>query len=182
MTKLKSPNKALQQTPKTGAAELYYKGVLMTSALTSKSRRQQEHCNVLRYSPAPASRSTVRRQYALWRQDHGLLTRCDVEGCVFHIGPLHWIDKPLPVILDHINGNKLDNNPRNLRYLCPNCDSQLSTRGGKNRGRVLEAEDGTYVLAGPNGSRDRFTMATTGTAIASGFTADVQLKPEAPQP
>ncbi len=153
----------------------------MTSVLTLKRRRQQEHKNVLRYSPALASRSTVRRQYAVWRQDNGLPARCDVEGCVYHIGPLHWLDKPLPLILDHINGNKLDNNPRNLRYLCPNCDSQLSTRGGRNRGRVLEAEDGTYVLAGPNGSRDRFIMATTGTASASGISAEVQLTPKTPK-
>jgi hypothetical protein len=34
----------------------------------------------------------------------------------------------------------------NLRYLCPNCDSQLSTRGGANRGRVREAVEGRFVL------------------------------------
>jgi hypothetical protein len=62
-----------------------------------------------------------------------------------------WNDGRLSLILDHINGNNKDNNPRNLRYVCPNCDSQLSTRGGANRGRVLEAVDGRYTLL----SRDR---------------------------
>jgi hypothetical protein len=59
----------------------------------------------------------------------------------------------MPLILDHANGNRLDNRPNNLRYLCPNCDSQLSTRGGLNRGRVFEAREGTYVLMDRDGTK-----------------------------
>lgn len=153
----------------------------MTSVITAKRRRQQKHSDALCYSPIAASRSTVRRQYARWRDDHGLPARCDVEGCGFHTAPLLWLGQPLPLILDHINGNKLDNDPRNLRYLCPNCDSQLSTRGGKNRGRVLEAEEGTYVLAGPAGSRDRFIIASPAIATALGFDAKVEFIPGSSQ-
>ncbi len=150
----------------------------MTSVITAKRRRRTDNkSNALCYSPAGASRSTVRRQYARWRKDAGLPVRCDIKACVFHTAPLLWLGQPLPLILDHINGNCLDNNPRNLRYLCPNCDSQLSTRGGKNRGRVLETEEGTYVLAGPNGSRDRFIITTPGIAVASGVVATVNLTP-----
>lgn len=135
---------------------------------------EDSHMNVLRYSPIPANRSTVRRQYARWCEEHGLPVRCDIERCMFHTEPLRWCSKPLVPILDHANGNKLDNDPRNLRYLCPNCDSQLNTRGGKNRGRVAEAKDGTFVLVGPGREHHRFIRCTTGSATASGCAAQVR--------
>jgi len=32
-----------------------------------------------------------------------------------------WLDAEVPLQLDHKNGNKEDNNLKNLRLLCPNC-------------------------------------------------------------
>lgn len=37
--------------------------------------------------------------------------------------------------LDHINGIPNDNRKVNLRFICPNCDSQLDTYCGKNTKR-----------------------------------------------
>ena len=42
-----------------------------------------------------------------------------------------WDDKPLVMILDHINGVSNDHRIENLRMLCPNCNSQLPTHAGK---------------------------------------------------
>jgi transposase-like protein len=38
-----------------------------------------------------------------------------------------WNGKSIVMILDHINGNNVDNRLENLRMLCPNCNSQQST-------------------------------------------------------
>ena len=48
------------------------------------------------------------------------------------IGP-EWQGKPMPLILDHINGINNDNRLDNLRFVCSNCDSQLPTYKSRNR-------------------------------------------------
>lgn len=47
-------------------------------------------------------------------------------------GISEWKDKPLTLRLDHINGRNHDNRLENLRWICPNCDSQQDTYCGKN--------------------------------------------------
>lgn len=44
-----------------------------------------------------------------------------------------WNDKKLVLILDHINGIRNDHRKENLRFLCPNCNSQTDTFAGKNQ-------------------------------------------------
>jgi hypothetical protein len=48
-------------------------------------------------------------------------------------------------MLDHINGVHGDNRPKNLRFLCPNCNSQELTDGGGNKGRVRQSAGGFGV-------------------------------------
>lgn len=48
-------------------------------------------------------------------------------------GITKWNDKTLSLELDHINGINDDNRLENLRFLCPNCHSQTTTYGSKNK-------------------------------------------------
>lgn len=57
-----------------------------------------------------------------------------------------WNGKPLNFILDHIDGNSLDSSRENLRLLCPNCDFQLPTSKGKNRGNGRAKRRERYAL------------------------------------
>ncbi len=50
-------------------------------------------------------------------------------------GISEWLNKPITLQLDHINGINNDHRITNLRFLCPNCHSQTDTYAGKNIGR-----------------------------------------------
>ena len=78
---------------------------------------------------------------------HNLKARILKQNLIEHrcaccgIGP-EWNGKPMPLILDHINGVHNDNRLENLRFVCSNCDSQLDTYKARNivkkKGSVAE--------------------------------------------
>jgi hypothetical protein len=55
--------------------------------------------------------------------------RCEVCGIV------KWMGRPVPLELDHRDGDSTNNDFGNLRLICPNCHAQTDTYKGKNMGR-----------------------------------------------
>ena len=69
--------------------------------------------------------STLRRRY--------LSKNYTKYKCVICGQEPFWNGKELVLTLDHIDGNHHNNVLSNLRWVCPNCDRQLDTYGGKKR-------------------------------------------------
>ena len=46
----------------------------------------------------------------------------------------NWNGKPITLIVDHINGHANDWRTSNIQLVCPNCDCQLPTYKGRNKG------------------------------------------------
>lgn len=70
--------------------------------------------------------------------DRGLVKRRIIKDnllenrCAICSSPPTWLGSPLVLVLDHINGVNNDHRLENLRFLCPNCNSQTSTFCGRN--------------------------------------------------
>ena len=52
-----------------------------------------------------------------------------------------WLGKPISLELEHIDGNRDNNERSNLECLCPNCHSQTPTWRGRHRQQKLDITD-----------------------------------------
>jgi Zn finger protein HypA/HybF involved in hydrogenase expression len=49
-----------------------------------------------------------------------------------------WLGEPIPIELDHTDGNHYNNTLDNLKILCPNCHAKTPTYRGKNKKKCKE--------------------------------------------
>lgn len=55
-----------------------------------------------------------------------------------------WNNKPIPLVLDHIDGNSDNWYTKNLRLICCNCDAQTPTYKSKNKGNGRKSRLAKY--------------------------------------
>lgn len=71
------------------------------------------------------------KRYLLYKNGH----RCEICNTE------EWMGKPVPLIIDHIDGDTSNNSVSNFRIVCANCDAQLPTYKSKNKkGRKYDRE------------------------------------------
>lgn len=133
---------------------------------------------VLIYRNGRRNQSTVKKHYIEWRnsQNPPLPYRCDNTECMFFTHSIFWNGKPINLILDHINGVCGDNRPHNLRFLCPNCNSQQPTNGGGNKGRVQQSES-FYTLLNDVGQKTNHHFLRTETVNDDHVLGHCEIKP-----
>lgn len=101
---------------------------------------QQDHywhetCIEIRSTGAFASHKEAKR-YMLHLHGH----KCMV------CGKRKWLGEPIPLVLDHIDGNSENYATSNFRLLCCNCDAQTDTYKGRNKGNGRHSRRERYRL------------------------------------
>lgn len=77
----------------------------------------------------------IGRRFLLERDGH----KCQMPEC----GLSEWEGKPVPLVLDHVDGDSDNWALDNVRMICPNCDALTEHYKGKNRGRGRYAKQAT---------------------------------------
>lgn len=58
------------------------------------------------------------------------------NNCCNRCGICEWLNLPITLELEHIDGNRQNNSRENLEALCPNCHSMTDTWRGRNKTRT----------------------------------------------
>lgn len=105
-------------------------------ARTKNGRKLNTYCNRACYFEHRLKKAEIRvennevqtrttlRSYLIKTRGH----KCSICGLE------EWRGQPTPLIIDHINGNSEQSTNDNIRMVCPNCDAQLPTYMGRNKG------------------------------------------------
>lgn len=80
--------------------------------------------NAIKFAAMPFDELTPTRKFKRVREEQKCCEICQLDT---------WCDKPIPLEIDHINGNNKDNDRSNLRLICANCHAQTSTYRGRNK-------------------------------------------------
>ena len=84
---------------------------------------------VFRFYPAQndsITESTLKEYYLKWRDENRIPHRCDNHRCILHKKNPRWNGKKIVLEVNHIDGEALNWRLKNLRLLCPNCQSQTN--------------------------------------------------------
>lgn len=72
------------------------------------------------------AQSTLREYYLKWREENNIPYWCDNHRCILHRKNPRWSGKKIVLIVNHIDLEDQNWRLKNLRLLCPNCQSQAN--------------------------------------------------------
>lgn len=105
-------------------------GPPLTSAQRSEIGRAGWEKRNLRMDFSEMKTDRARRNFIILREGRKCQS-CEGET---------WLDRPIPLELDHIDGNPENNSRENCRVICPNCHALTDTYKGRNAGRVSNSK------------------------------------------
>jgi hypothetical protein len=109
-----------------------------TSHFTRHARTERMRINRRRRTAAEVlveEQSANARRVPSERLKRALLELGIAESCALCEIKSEWLGCPLPLEVDHIDGNWRNNRIENLRLLCPNCHSTTDTYRGRGKAR-----------------------------------------------
>lgn len=107
------------------------------SNLCQKSYESEEKLRLWVENNEKVGKTIVRRYLVETHEE-----KCSVCGL------FHWLNNPIKLEIDHIDGDAYNNVPENLRLICPNCHSQTPTYKNRNKGNGRKLRQSTgWLLA-----------------------------------
>lgn len=107
-------------------------GVRYKFSINDRKISYETRIKKLEALPFEQQSSKCRKEIILYEQNYKCLF-CNLT---------EWLNKPIVLELDHIDGNHKNNSRTNLRCLCPNCHSQTDTwkKGFKQNNSIKATE------------------------------------------
>ena len=102
------------------------------------TRCHADHKRHLRRSTIRTAGRLVSCSKDKWYLEETRGRKCEICGVT------EWQDKPVPLVLDHKDGNSDNNLLTNVRLICHNCDALTDTYCGKNKGNGRWTKRGKY--------------------------------------